>query len=257
MWILYFAKKLHFNRHCSDRAGSCTRASSLVWRDFVVPHLFWEYLGTFGMDRSLCWISMREVQSWCCPEELSPILSCMRVLMWTRSSWWITIIRAEDVWFQTRCLIHSALQSDISTGADPTTVRALLFSLSFHAHGFVRMSMCSCPWAQLTNVTVFSFCFNDGILFYMCQSFISWHLNPAGWPTYTRAHTLARIHWLHGTERDWHARLLSKNIRDDVLFTSSLRVSIVARWFRIVALRSSYLWMLKALKTSSYKSCLW
>lgn len=55
-------------------------------------------------------------------EELSPIWSCTRALTWTRSSWWITIIRAEDVWSRTRCLIRSALQSDISTGADPITL---------------------------------------------------------------------------------------------------------------------------------------
>lgn len=61
-------------------------------------------------------------------EELSPIWSCMRVWMWTLSSWWITIIRAEDVWSRTRCHIPSAHPSDISTGADPTTVRALSFS---------------------------------------------------------------------------------------------------------------------------------
>lgn len=111
---------------------------------------------------------------------LSPIWSCMRVWMWTLSSWWITIIRAEDVWSRTRCPIPSAHPSDISTGADPTTVRALSFSKTLYVSRISLTRVHSSLADLIQSVSVIHIGY--------------WYLNSAGWPTYTQTRARAHAH---------------------------------------------------------------
>lgn len=126
---------------------------------------------------------------------LSPIWSCMRVWMWTLSSWWITIIRAEDVWSRTRCPIPSAHPSDISTGADPTTVRALSFSKTLYVSRISLTRVHSSLADLIQSVSVIHIGY--------------WYLNSAGWPTYTQTKLLSAYSTMQISPLHWTRSFIS------------------------------------------------